>query len=278
MSNGNGRRRQAPPRRPRRRCAQLPAAFHRSLQFRGCILAGLARAREREGRRRRSLPALEELLKRAFYLPFSLGPPSHSLLYFSTLEFRASSSPLPNPRHLFVFEPPTLLYEPLYLLFPPFPSLLCSSLFFFILLSSRLLHPFYSLLFPPLFSLVRPFPSKNSSETPCRPDLAAYQSERDQLAAKPWSNEDARSLSVARSVSRFYVCPREARETDKRMVLILKPLAPPPILASTPSATSTNPKVAFTYTHTHTRALARSPLFLPFSSCFRHFLPLDSAR
>lgn len=131
MSNGNGRRRQAPPRRPRRRCAQLPAAFHRSLQFRGCILAGLARAREREGRRRRSLPALEELLKRAFYLPFSLGPPSHSLLYFSTLEFRASSSPLPNPRHLFVFEPPTLLYEPLYLLFPPFPSLLCSSLFFF---------------------------------------------------------------------------------------------------------------------------------------------------
>lgn len=215
MSNGNGRRRQAPPRRPRRCCAQLPAAFHRSLQFRGCILAGLARAREREGRRRRSLPALEELLKRAFYLPFSLGPPSHSLLYFSTLEFRASSSPLPNPRHLFVFEPPTLLYEPLYLLFPPFPSLLCSSLFFFILLYSSFLPSFASLLFASLssslFPLFVPFrrriAARRRAGQTLRPTRANEINSQQNLGR-------TKTLDLRRSrvLSRGSTCARERRE------------------------------------------------------------------
>ena len=77
-------------------------------------LAWLEQGKKQGGRRGRSLPALEELLKRALHLHL-LGPPSP--LYFGTLEFRASStSPLTPHLFFFVFQHPTLPPSLLHLL------------------------------------------------------------------------------------------------------------------------------------------------------------------
>lgn len=150
---------------------------------------------------------------------------------------------------------------------------------------------FYSLLFPSLPFCSPLFVSFRRRMARRRPDPAACQSERDRPVA--WSKEDgafsslslslplsvtppASPISLARSVSRFYVYTRgtaeaeeareRERETDKRMVLILKPLAPHPIPASTPSNYTDEPQSCV------------QSLFLPLSSRFRHLPLLDSAR